>query len=990
MPEPVNASLQMPGYSAGTSTPGVAKKLVVRAQRGDGEAQAEVSRANRMFRLKREGAGEQPEHRLASRDIRSVDEVTRGLGLDSQREQQVQTMVGETRADGGAKSQTHRIFLALDRLNTTTRSMKDIPSETRQELARRARAFWMNTQQTDYGKEPTVRAPGRPQAREDTTMKKAQHTGQRFVIGARDFMSEDALVKKFGGPPTKGPKKTTGAKPSKKTVGQAHGPLAKKREAELAAAAKAQPKGAPPKSAKPAVGAAPGVPGAPGAKPPIAAAPGAAPAGVAAKAPGGGADASGAKGAVSLNTPPPGFVAIPGSKKGGFHKQEGASFVYWYPGVGITTTAHPEDAGAGAKPAPGAAPAGKGPPPVPGAKPAVGAPPGAAPGMAPGAPPPPPAAGATPGAAGPQGAPMAGAAPQAGAKPGTADPKAHHKAEHGKHISAARAAMAQGDSKTAQLHQAAAEHHRHAHNSIAAQEAGRKYKGGKPPPPMPEGLGGAAPDASGEQASPVGVDPIADSYGRAQSGSQPGEDGERATAADPRQRHIPESETVKGMREALGKGVNVMADLSAAHDHLSALASKRKQIAGSGHPLARRMVSQINAEIAATKHDIVQLEDAHGHAMKEVAKWQSQMRSEQIKANPIFKALMQAFATLQAMGQKLMGGAKGKPGEEGDPMQTDGAPASADDASDEQGDAEGGQPAGELTPNPFGATPGGPKADALDLATHRAKALGQADDSIVDPKALAKQQAIESGASPDVLDALGQQDEAAGAQSAAKDKAANMARVLAVLGEKQGDADAAPEHATTPDEAGALAEGETTEALGALDEPIEALGSMKPKAKPGVPDLAPDTGQFDAEIAANKKKVEAAESAEDEALAPYGDMDTMSRLKALKFGGDDDVDETAPTQRAEASTRAKSGVQKKPEKGTVATGPKRKKTADYSEAQKSMIVEASARLVKSEAWARVLRLVPRVESVLKKASAPRLVIPLRKSNENFNLISLYG
>jgi len=1006
VPEPVNPSLQMPGYSAGTSQPGVAKKLVVRAQRGDGTAQATVSAANRMFRLKNGGAGEQPEARLASRDIRSAEEVTRGLGLDSRRDAQLQTLVRETRADGGAKSQTHRLFLGLDRLNTTMRSMRDIPSETRMEIARRARALWMNTQQTDYGsKEPTVRAPQRPQVRDDRSMKKSQ----RFVTGS------ETLVKKMT--PTKSGKTVVAKKPAKESWSQqrerelneaykAKQAAAKQAKTEAKSAPKGKgaapaagpaaapqaPAGAMPASQAPAapvaapkpaagpagaqagppapkatqkpaapapkgggediIGAAAARTAGPAAGPLGAPKPGKAPKG--AKGPAmGGADASGAKGAVSLDTPPPGFTAIPNSKKGGYHKQQGTDWIYWYPGVGITTTAMGEDNahGGAAQPA-GAAPAGK-----PGAGPAApaqgaGKPPASVLGMK------------TPGAA-PQGAQGAGAQ---GGGPGSSD-KEKHRGEVTKHRAAAKAAAASGDQEQAQAHFAAAEHHRHEFNRKSAGEYGQTYKNGKPAPPLPEQF---AQQAEMGQSG----DPIADSYGRAQSGMAQDESGERSTAADPRERHVPESETVKGMREALGKSVNVLADLSAAHDHLSALKAKRKQIAASGHPLARRLVSQIDAEVAATRHDIVQLEDAHGHAMKEVAKWQSQMRTEQIKANPIFRALMGAFQALAGMGQKLMGGGA-KPGEE----QPQGQPGAAEEMGEEQPDESAPEEGGdEATDEGEDEAPQGPR-DQLDLASRRERAL-RGDDGEFDVSGLAKQherqQALDAGASPDVLDALDAReggDGMAQPRNGRDDKAANMQRVLAVLGEKH-----APGGEAEGPSVGAPEEGEddAASAIASLPQPDEQPMRAQKPAQAAPKDVEEDTGQWDADLAAKRKKITDAEKDEEETLAPYAGMDTMSRLKALKFG-------------EERGTGSAKQPNPNSEKGTMQTGMRKKKKpapAQMSEAQKSMIIDASERLVKSHAAARIMRLAPRVDALLKAASAPRFVIDRRPRADH--LFALYS
>jgi hypothetical protein len=95
--------------------------------------------------------------------------------------------------------------------------------------------------------------------------------------------------------------------------------------------------------------------------------------------------------------PPPGFSPIPNSKKGGFHKQVGNRYVYWYSGSGITSQSQEDPAASK-----GAAPA----VPKPGAQPGQPAPPQG-----------PPQAGAQQQGPPQAGQPQPGGAGQPGAKP---------------------------------------------------------------------------------------------------------------------------------------------------------------------------------------------------------------------------------------------------------------------------------------------------------------------------------------------------------------------------------------------------------------------------------------------------------------------------------------------------------------------------------------------------------------------------------------------
>ena len=134
-------------------------KLRRMAAEGRGEIAAHVMEVQRLFRVEPENrTGEQPRH------VVDLEDVTRGLGLDSADAQRIQKLVSSTSAHFNQKTQTQKLMSARGRLLSVLRdSMKHVPSDTRRELVTRAVAWWKRHSQTDYGKKPTVRAGGEMQ-----------------------------------------------------------------------------------------------------------------------------------------------------------------------------------------------------------------------------------------------------------------------------------------------------------------------------------------------------------------------------------------------------------------------------------------------------------------------------------------------------------------------------------------------------------------------------------------------------------------------------------------------------------------------------------------------------------------------------------------------------------------------------------------------------------------------------------------------------------
>lgn len=138
-------SPQTAGYAPTFASPA---KLRARAQAGLGEAQAEQLLVQRLFRTK-------PETAESDRHVVTIEDVTRGLGLEPADVTRVQGVVQATNPTFTPKTQTQRIFQAQGRLAEVMRSMK-IDSGARMEIAKRARAWWKKHYQTELERSRTV------------------------------------------------------------------------------------------------------------------------------------------------------------------------------------------------------------------------------------------------------------------------------------------------------------------------------------------------------------------------------------------------------------------------------------------------------------------------------------------------------------------------------------------------------------------------------------------------------------------------------------------------------------------------------------------------------------------------------------------------------------------------------------------------------------------------------------------------------------------
>ena len=127
-------------------------KLRARVKAGYGELLAEQREANKVFRVD----GLQPFDPLP-RKAETLEDVTRGLGLERGTVDQIQKLVGETNPEFTQKTQTQRIFLAQRHLVETLRAMPFIDSDQRMEITKRARAYWKHNYQTEYERTPEVR-----------------------------------------------------------------------------------------------------------------------------------------------------------------------------------------------------------------------------------------------------------------------------------------------------------------------------------------------------------------------------------------------------------------------------------------------------------------------------------------------------------------------------------------------------------------------------------------------------------------------------------------------------------------------------------------------------------------------------------------------------------------------------------------------------------------------------------------------------------------
>ena len=144
-----------------TNTPGKiptysGHRLRQLAAAGRGELQAHTIAVARLMRV-----GKEDLTKPLPRKVATLADITQGLGLDSETEQRIQRLVSDTLPTFNQKTQTQRIFHARGRLLSTLRdSMQHVDSGARDEILKRAVAYWKHHHQTDYGKAPTVRFEG--------------------------------------------------------------------------------------------------------------------------------------------------------------------------------------------------------------------------------------------------------------------------------------------------------------------------------------------------------------------------------------------------------------------------------------------------------------------------------------------------------------------------------------------------------------------------------------------------------------------------------------------------------------------------------------------------------------------------------------------------------------------------------------------------------------------------------------------------------------
>lgn len=76
------------------------------------------------------------------RIVHEIGDITRGLGLEKADETTIQRAVSQTNTEFTPKTQTQRLFLARGMLGDLLRSMTQVPGDARQEIAKRATAWW--------------------------------------------------------------------------------------------------------------------------------------------------------------------------------------------------------------------------------------------------------------------------------------------------------------------------------------------------------------------------------------------------------------------------------------------------------------------------------------------------------------------------------------------------------------------------------------------------------------------------------------------------------------------------------------------------------------------------------------------------------------------------------------------------------------------------------------------------------------------------------
>lgn len=125
-------------------------KLRERAAAGMGELLAQQLVVERMMRTR-------PEDSELPRRVETPEAVTAGLGLRPPDEDRVRLLVTGASAEFDERSGTPRVFFARGQLLDALRAMPHVGTDARQELVRRACAYWSSREQTEVERAPTVR-----------------------------------------------------------------------------------------------------------------------------------------------------------------------------------------------------------------------------------------------------------------------------------------------------------------------------------------------------------------------------------------------------------------------------------------------------------------------------------------------------------------------------------------------------------------------------------------------------------------------------------------------------------------------------------------------------------------------------------------------------------------------------------------------------------------------------------------------------------------
>ncbi len=172
------ASEQSRGTRGGMARYAPINALRAQALAGMGEINAVQLAVRRMERTTTETAD-------LPRIVHEIGDVTRGLGLAKADETTIQRAVSGTSAEYNPKTQTQRLFLARGMLGDLLRSMKAVPGDARQEIARRATAWWQKQAPTELDRPARLGISyARSMNKAGTVARWITVSGARIPIGA--------------------------------------------------------------------------------------------------------------------------------------------------------------------------------------------------------------------------------------------------------------------------------------------------------------------------------------------------------------------------------------------------------------------------------------------------------------------------------------------------------------------------------------------------------------------------------------------------------------------------------------------------------------------------------------------------------------------------------------------------------------------------------------------------------------------------------------